>query len=173
MLKTLEKRTEAEKALSAVNGDALAQSLDRTERVYCETHGLVKSVWGHCEECYDAGYRDWDATRIAKTLIPEWTGINVDGRQVIVAPVRDALEAVQAIGRYKHSNVDALILIVWDRLITALDHGRIGPSWTLQDADDDSNPVTCARCGQDFTPVWGDERVCDECWLAENGPPHR
>ena len=167
MLKTLEKRTE--KALSNEIG-MVTQSLDATEQVYCATHGFVKAVWGHCEECVDQGCRDWDATRIAKTLIPSWVGLDVSNRTVIVAPVKDALDAVQAISRYK--NADELILVVWDTLVTALDRGRIGPSWTLPEngSEDDSDFVTCARCGQDFRPTFGDERVCDECYRIENGP---
>jgi hypothetical protein len=130
MLKTLTaERTENAKALSALNGTGAAQSLGRTEQVYCTEHGVVKAVWGQCELCFDAGLADWDATRIAKSLIPSWTGIDVTGRQVIVARVRDALDAVQAISRYKNS--DAIVLIVWDSVITALDGGHIGPNWTL------------------------------------------
>jgi hypothetical protein len=30
----------------------------------------------------------------------------------------------------------------------------------------------CVRCCQPFTPV-DDEQLCEQCWLAENGPPHR
>jgi len=129
-MRTLE-RTETKKALG-LNGIS-TQSHEVAEQVYCDRHGLVKSAWGHCEECFDEGYRDWDATRIAKTLIPDWTGLNVEGRQVIVAPVRDALDAIQTIGQYKNSN--ALVLIIWDTLVTALDHGKIGPHWTLGAAD--------------------------------------
>jgi hypothetical protein len=54
--------------------------------------------------------------------MPAWVGIKTDGRTVIVAPVKDALEAVQTISRYKNS--DALVLIAWDGLITALDNGQ-------------------------------------------------
>jgi hypothetical protein len=50
-----------------------------------------------CEECVDAGWLDFDATRVAKLLIPDWTGIKTDGRKVFVARVRDALEAVEKI----------------------------------------------------------------------------
>ena len=168
----LQERTETEKALSANGNGMVTQSLEeRTDTVYCQTHGLVKSYNGHCELCYDEGYRDWDATRIAHELIPSWTGINVDGRQVIVAPVRDALEAVQAIGRYKGS--DALVLIVWDNVVTALDRDRIGPNWVLHEtdaADEEILEVECARCCQPFRPTWGDEKLCEQCWLAENGP---
>ena len=129
MLKTIEReQIGTEKALSLENGIE-AQSPLLTERVYCDRHGVVKSYNGHCETCFDAGYRDWDATRVAKLLIPDWTGIETDGRQVIVSPVRDALEAIQAIGQYKNS--DAIVLIVWDTLVTALDHDKIGPNWTL------------------------------------------
>ena len=165
----LQERTE-EKALE-LNGNGFStQSLEeRTDTVYCQTHGLVKSYNGHCELCYDEGYRDWDATRIAKELIPSWTGINVDGRTVIVTRVRDALDAVQAISRYK--NADALVLLIWGNLVTLLDRGRIGPHWTLPHTEDDADDfVTCARCGQDFRPLMGDERVCDECYRIENGP---
>jgi hypothetical protein len=121
-------RTENGKALG-LNGNGKAQSLGRTEQVYCPTHGHVKAVWGQCSECVDAGWLDFDATRIAKSLIPAWTGIDVTGRQVIVARVRDAVEAVEKISLYKNS--DALVLIVWDSVVTALDNGRIGPNWTL------------------------------------------
>jgi hypothetical protein len=92
-------------------------------------HGVVKAVWGQCELCFDAGLQDWDATRVAKLLIPSWTGIDVTGRQVIVARVNDALDAVQKIGQYKNS--DAIVLLVWDSLVTPLDNGKIGLSWTL------------------------------------------
>jgi hypothetical protein len=131
MLKTLQaERTEQRAALSVLNGNGSTQSgLGLTETVYCPTHGTVKAVWGQCETCFDEGLADWDATRIAKSLIPSWTGIDVTGRQVIVARVHDALDAVQAISRYKHS--DALVLIIWDSLVTALDGGHIGPNWTL------------------------------------------
>jgi len=37
----------------------------------------------------------------------------------------------------------------------------------LEDADDVRE---CARCCQPFRPVWGDEKLCDSCWAAENGP---
>jgi len=77
----------------------------------------------------DAGWLDFDATRVAKLLIPSWTGINPDGRTVFVARVRDAVEAVEKISLYKNS--DALVLIIWDSVVTALDNGRIGPNWTL------------------------------------------
>jgi hypothetical protein len=30
----------------------------------------------------------------------------------------------------------------------------------------------CVRCCQPFVPV-DDEQLCEQCWLAENGPPHR
>jgi hypothetical protein len=30
----------------------------------------------------------------------------------------------------------------------------------------------CARCCQPFVPI-DDEQLCEQCWLAENGPPHR
>ena len=168
----LQERTE-ERALGLLNGNGVStQSLEeRTDTLYCSTHGAAKGYHGYCELCYDDGYRDWDATRIAKELIPSWTGINVDGRQVIVTRVRDALDAVQAISRYK--NADALVLLIWDTLVTALDRGRIGPSWTLNGAEDDADEEReCARCCQTFRPIWGDEKLCDACWLAENGPPH-
>jgi hypothetical protein len=32
--------------------------------------------------------------------------------------------------------------------------------------------VECARCCQPFEPI-DDEQLCEQCWLAENGPPHR
>jgi hypothetical protein len=129
MLKTLQ-RTEQRAALSVLNGNGGTQSgLGLTEQVYCERHGVVNSWHGECELCVDAGWLDFDATRIAKSLIPDWTGIDVTGRQVIVARVRDALDAVQKIGQYKNS--DALVLIVWDSVVTPLDSGKIGPSWTL------------------------------------------
>jgi hypothetical protein len=85
-------------------------------------------------ECIDAGWLDWDATRIAKSLIPDWVGIKTDGRQVIVTRVHDALDAVQAISRYKNS--DAIVLIVWDSVVTPLDNGKIGLSWTLRDVSE-------------------------------------
>jgi hypothetical protein len=128
MTNTLKDRTEI-KALSALNGNGLAQGLGLTEQVYCERHGVVNSWHGECELCLDEGYRDWDATRVAKLLIPSWTGINPDGRQVIVARVNDALDAVEKIGQYKNS--DAIVLLIWDSLVTALDGGHIGPNWTL------------------------------------------
>jgi len=175
-LETLERteRTENGKALSVIgngNGSTTAQSLESwTAQLYCERHGVVKSYNGHCELCYDEGYRDWVAVQSAKELIPSWTGIEPNGRTVIVTRVRDALEAVEKIGQYK--NADALVLIIWDTLVTALDRGRIGPSWTLPEngSEDDSDFVTCARCGQDFRPLMGDERVCESCWRIENGP---
>jgi hypothetical protein len=132
MLKTNTiERTEREKAaLSVLNGNGSAQSgLEVAETVYCEKHGVVNSWHGQCEECLDAGWLDWDATRVAKLLIPDWTGIKTDGRQVIVTRVGDALDAVQKISQYKHSN--ALVLIVWNSVVTPLDSGKIGLSWTL------------------------------------------
>jgi chromosome segregation ATPase len=30
----------------------------------------------------------------------------------------------------------------------------------------------CLRCAQPFEPI-DDEQLCETCWLAENGPPHR
>jgi len=177
MLKTLEatKRAETEKALSALNGNGLAQSLEVAETVYCGKHGVVKGFHGECELCFDEGLADWDATRIAKSLIPDWVGLDVTGRQVIVARVRDALDAVEKIGQYKNS--DAIVLLVWDTLVTALDKGRIGPSWTVQslnavtESADEILEVECAHCAQPFEPVYGNEQVCNSCWLAENGPP--
>jgi hypothetical protein len=173
MLKTLEaKRTESEKALGLNGIEIGTQSLGRTEQVYCGKHGVVKGFHGECEECFDEGLQDWDATRIAKSLIPSWTGINPDGRQVIVARVRDALEAVQKISQYKNS--DAIVLIVWDTLVTALDNGKIGPSWGLHslnaEAHADSDIQICAICNCEFRGTWGDEKLCDECYRREYGP---
>jgi hypothetical protein len=169
-------RTETKQALSLNGtGNGRAQSLGRTEQVYCHVHGVVKAVWGQCELCFDAGLQDWDATRVANLLIPAWTGINPDGRQVIVARVRDAVEAVEKISLYKNS--DAIVLLIWDTLVTALDGGRIGPSWTVQslnavtESADEILEVECAHCAQPFEPVYGNEQVCNSCWLAENGPP--
>jgi hypothetical protein len=167
MTNTLKERTEQKAALGAAFGNGSAQNgLRIAEKAYCEKHGLVKAVWGQCELCFDEGLADWDATRIAKLLIPAWTGIKTDGRQVIVARVRDALEAVEKISLYKNS--DALVLIVWDTLVTPLENGKIGPSWTLREVSETLD-VECARCAQPFTPI-DDERVCEECWLAEYGP---
>jgi len=169
----LQERTE-ERALGVIGNGANAQSLEeRTDTLYCSTHGAAKGYHGYCELCYDEGYRDWVAVQSVKSLIPSWTGINVDGRQVIVAKVKDALDAVQTISRYKGS--DALVLLIWGNLVTALDRGRIGPHWTLNGAaeDDADEEIECVRCCQPFRPTWGDERLCDSCYLAENGPPHR
>jgi hypothetical protein len=169
-------RTEQKAALGTAFGNGSAQNgLRIAEKAYCEKHGLVKAVWGQCELCFDEGLADWDATRIAKSLIPDWVGIDVTGRQVIVARVRDAVEAVEKISLYKNS--DAIVLIVWDSLVTALDNGRIGPSWTVQslnavtESADEILEVECAHCAQPFEPVYGNEQVCNSCWLAENGPP--
>jgi hypothetical protein len=170
-------QTERNEALSALNGIEIGtQSLGRTEQVYCGKHGVVKGFHGECEECFDEGLEDWDATRVAKELIPDWTGIKTDGRQVIVACVRDALDAVQKILQYKNS--DALVLIVWDSLVTALNNGRIGPSWSLQSisavADDagrvDNDIQICAICNCEFYGTWGDEELCPECYRREYGP---
>jgi hypothetical protein len=172
-------RTE-KKALGVACGNgngAAAQGFGNlTETVYCPTHGTVKAVWGQCERCFEEGLQDWDATRIAKELIPSWTGINPDGRQVIVTRVRDALDAVQKISQYKNS--DAIVLIVWDSVVTALDKGRIGPSWGLHSisavADDaervDNDIQICAICNCEFQGTWGDEKLCDECYRREYGP---
>jgi hypothetical protein len=177
MLKTLEaKRTETEKALGLNGIEIGTQSLEVAEQVYCEKHGVVKGFHGECERCFDEGLQDWDATRIAKELIPDWTGIKTDGRQVIVARVHDALDAVQKISQYKNS--DAIVLIVWDTLVTALDNGKIGPSWGLQSisavADDaervDNDIQICAICNCEFYGTWGDEELCDECYRREYGP---
>jgi hypothetical protein len=165
-------RTAKDKALSARNGNGLAQSLEVAETVYCEKHGVVKGFHGECERCFDEGLQDFDATRIAKSLIPDWTGIKTDGRQVIVARVHDALDAVQKISQYKNS--DALVLIVWDSLVTALDNGRIGPSWGLQslnaEAHADDDVQICAICNCEFYGTWGDEELCPECYRREHGP---
>jgi hypothetical protein len=130
MTNTLKERTEQKAALSLAFGNGSTPSgLEAAEQVYCPTHGVVKAVWGQCETCFDEGLQDFDATRIAKLLIPAWTGIKTDGRTVIVARVRDAVEAIEKISLYKNS--DALVLLIWDSLVTALDNGRIGPNWTL------------------------------------------
>jgi len=171
------KRTESEKAALGLNGNGHAQNgLEVAETVYCGKHGVVKGFHGECERCFDEGLQDWDATRVAKLMIPDWTGIKTDGRQVIVARVRDALEAVQKIGQYKNS--DALVLIVWDSLVTALDSGKIGPSWGLHSisavADDaervDNDIQICAICNCEFYGTWGDEELCPECYRREYGP---
>jgi len=166
-------QTERNEALSALNGNGNGtQSLEVAETVYCPVHGHVKAVWGQCERCFDEGLQDWDATRIAKELIPSWTGINPDGRQVIVARVHDALDAVQKISQYKNS--DAIVLIVWDSVVTALDNGRIGPSWGLHslnaEAHADADVQICAICNCEFQGTWGDEKLCDECYRREYGP---
>jgi hypothetical protein len=175
MLKTNTiERTESEKAaLGVLNGNGGTQNgLQTAEQVYCPVHGVVKAVWGQCERCFDEGLQDWDATRIAKSLIPSWTGINPDGRQVIVTRVRDALDAVQKIGQYKNSA--AIVLIIWDTLVTALDNGKIGPSWGLQslnaEAHADDDVQICAICNCEFYGTWGDEKLCDECYRREYGP---
>jgi hypothetical protein len=111
----------------------------------------------------DEGWLDFDATRIAKLLIPDWVGIDVTGRQVIVARVRDAVEAVEKISLYKNS--DAIVLIVWDSLVTALDKGRIGPSWTVQSLDEILE-VECVACGQPFAQTWRNEQICESCALG-------
>jgi hypothetical protein len=36
----------------------------------------------------------------------------------------------------------------------------------------DDVEVECVRCCKPFVPV-DDEQLCEQCWLAENGPPHR
>jgi hypothetical protein len=129
MTSTLKERTKNGKALS-VNGIEIGtQSLESDGLVYCEIHGFVKSAWGQCEECFDAGLRDFDATRIAKLLIPSWVGLDVTGRQVILARVHDAVEAVEKISLYKNS--DAIVLVIWGSVITPLENGKIGLSWTL------------------------------------------
>jgi hypothetical protein len=166
-------QTERNEALSALNGNGNGtQSLEVAETVYCEKHGVVKGFHGECERCFDEGLQDFDATRIAKSLIPDWTGIKTDGRQVIVARVHDALDAVQKISQYKNS--DALVLIVWDSLVTALDNGKIGPSWGLQslnaEAHADADVQICAICNCEFQGTWGDEELCDECYRREYGP---
>jgi hypothetical protein len=166
-------QTERNEALSALNGNGNGtQSLEVAETVYCEKHGVVKGFHGECERCFDEGLQDFDATRIAKSLIPDWTGIKTDGRQVIVARVHDALDAVQKISQYKNS--DALVLIVWDTLVTALDNGRIGPSWGLQslnaEAHADADVQICAICNCEFYGTWGDEELCPECYRREHGP---
>jgi hypothetical protein len=168
MINTLTaERAEQRAALSVLNGNGGTQSgLGLTEQVYCPVHGVVKTVWGQCETCFDEGLADWDATRVAKELIPDWTGINPDGRQVIVARVRDALDAVQKISQYKNS--DAIVLIVWDSLVTALDGGKIGPNWTVSDVSEILD-VECVRCCQPFVPI-DDEQLCEQCSLAEYGP---
>jgi hypothetical protein len=163
-------------ALSLAFGKESTQNgLEVVETVYCAEHGLVKGWHGQCSECIDAGWLDFDATRVAKLLIPSWTGIDVTGRQVIVARVRDAVEAVEKISLYKNS--DAIVLLIWDSLVTTLDNGEIGPSWTVQslnavtESADEILEVECAHCAQPFEPVYGNEQVCNSCWLAENGPP--
>jgi hypothetical protein len=157
--------TDEKAALGTAFGNGHAQNgFEVAEQVYCEKHGLVKGWHGQCEECLDEGFRDFDATRIAKSLIPDWTGIKTDGRKVFVARVRDALEAVEKISLYKNS--DALVLLIWDSLVTALDGGHIGPNWTLSEVAE-TLEVECARCAQPFTPVYGDESVCDMCALGE------
>jgi hypothetical protein len=83
-----------------------------------------------------------------------------------VARVGDALDAVQKISQYKNS--DALVLLVWDTLITALDGGKIGPNWTVSDVSETLD-VECVRCCQPFTPI-DDEQLCEQCSLAEYGP---
>jgi hypothetical protein len=80
-----------------------------------------------------------------------------------VARVGDALDAVQKISQYKNS--DALVLLVWDTLITALDGGKIGPNWTLREVSETLD-VECGQCCQPFTPI-ADERVCESCALGE------
>jgi hypothetical protein len=166
-------RTETKKALSVAGNGAAAQGLGNlAETVYCPTHGTVKTVWGQCERCFEEGLQDFDATRIAKELIPSWTGIKTDGRQIIVTRVHDALEAVQKIGQYKNS--DAIVLVVWDSLVTALDNGKIGPSWTVHslnvEAHDDDDVQICAICNTEFRGIEGDERLCPDCYRKENGP---
>jgi len=40
----------------------------------------------------------------------------------------------------------------------------------LSALEDDADEIECVRCCQPFRPVWGDEKLCDSCWAAENGP---
>jgi len=148
---------------TAFGKESTQNGLQIAGQVYCEKHGLVNGWHGQCEECLDEGFRDFDATRIAKSLIPSWTGIKTDGRKVFVARVRDAVEAVEKISLYKNS--DAIVLLVWDSVVTALDGGKIGPNWTVSDVSEILD-VECARCTQPFTPI-ADERVCESCALGE------
>jgi hypothetical protein len=166
MTNTLKERTQNGKALG-LNGNGLGtQSLGNGQAgtVYCPTHGLVKSWQNECELCVDAGWLDFDATRVAKLLIPDWTGIKTDGRKVFVARVRDALDAVEKISLYKNS--DAIVLIVWDSLVTPLDNGKIGLSWTLSEVAE-TLEVECVACGQPFAQTWGNEQICESCALGE------
>jgi len=129
MTNTIE-RTEQRAALGTAFGKESTQNgLEAAEQVYCPVHGTVKSAWGQCSECLDEGYLDFDATRVAKLLIPSWVGLDVTNRKVFVARVRDALDAVQKIGQYKNS--DAIVLLIWGSVITPLENGKIGISWTL------------------------------------------
>ena len=141
MLKTLElkDRTETKKAPSLENG-VEAQSLNgQAPIVYCRKHGLASSFYGECELCIDEGWQDFDATRVARLLIPTWLGLDVTERQVIVAEVKDAVGAVEAIGRYK--NAEALVLVKWGNVVTVLDHGRIGPSYAVADGAEQRGPL--------------------------------
>jgi hypothetical protein len=166
MTNTLKERTQNEKALGLNRNGLNTQSLGNGQAgtVYCPTHGLVKGWHNECELCVDAGWLDFDATRVAKLLIPSWTGINPDGRTVIVARVRDAVEAVEKISLYKNS--DALVLLIWDSLVTALDGGHIGPNWTLSEVAE-TLEVECVACGQPFAQTWGNEQICESCALGE------
>jgi hypothetical protein len=52
-----------------------------------------------------------------------------------------------------------------NRLLTELD--ALNAAVATADVE-----VECVRCAQPFEPI-DDEQLCETCWLAEYGPPHR
>jgi hypothetical protein len=52
-----------------------------------------------------------------------------------------------------------------NRLLTELD--ALSAAVATADVEQE-----CVRCCQPFVPI-DDEQLCEQCWLAENGPPHR
>jgi hypothetical protein len=65
-----------------------------------------------------------------------------------------------------YKNSDAIVLLVWDSLVTALDGGQIGPNWTLSEVAE-TLEVECVACGQPFAQTWGNEQICESCALGE------
>jgi hypothetical protein len=136
MLKTLTKRTENGKALSAlkVTGNGGTQSLQSAQVLYRQIAALASALG-----------------RIERELRDSQGWLH-DG-------LCDCAQCLHELRRQRQLlQARAQLLAELDALNAAVANADV--------------ETECLRCAQPFTPI-DDEQLCETCWLAEYGPPHR
>jgi hypothetical protein len=133
MLKTLTKRTEKGKALSALNGigNGGTQSLQSASALYRQIAALASELG-----------------RIERELRDSLGWLH-DG-------LCDCAQCLHELRRQRR------LIETRNRLLAEMD----ALNAAVETADVEQE---CLRCCQPFVPI-DDEQLCEQCWLAENGP---